>query len=81
MSSTDGAPEDNVETSDAGGLGELVPESLMPVWRRIEAIQAFRETHSNTYIAILEVITAIVLTVGYLWWIYLFILGGSGGPI
>lgn len=81
MSSTDDVPEDGVETSNAGGLGELVPESLMPVWRRIETIQAFRETHSDTYIKVLEAITAIVLTVGYLWWIYLYMLGGSGAPI
>lgn len=80
MSSTDEAPEDRAETSNAGGLGEIVPESLMPVWRRIEAVQTFRETYGDTYVKVLEAITALVLTVGYLWWIYLYVLGGSGAP-
>ncbi len=81
MSSTDDAPEDMVDTSNVGGLGELVPEPLMPLWQRIETVQAFRETHGETYVTILEAITAIVLAGGYLWWAYLYLLGGSGGAI
>ena len=65
------APEDGVETQ-AGGLDELIPEPLMPVWRRFELIQAFRETHSDTYVTVLEVLTALVLAAGYAWWAYLY---------
>ena len=44
----------------------------MPLWRRIELIQAFRETHSDTYVTVLEVLTALVLAAGYAWWAYLY---------
>ena len=76
MSSSGEAPEEMVDTSKAGGLGELVPDRLMPIWRQIERVQAFRGTHGETYIKILEAITAVVLTVGYLWWAYLYLVGG-----
>lgn len=79
MSSTDKSPEARAEESmeQAGGLGEIVPEPLMPVWRRIEAIQTFRETYGDRYVSVLELLTAIVLTLGYIWWLYLYLLGGS----
>lgn len=69
--STD-APKDGVEPGQAGGLDELIPESLMPLWRRFELIQAFRETHGDTYVTVLEVLTALVLAAGYAWWAYLY---------
>lgn len=66
------APEDRVETAQVGGLDELIPEPLMPLWRRIELIQEFREAHSDTYVTVLEVLTALVLAAGYAWWAYLY---------
>ncbi|QIO20903.1 hypothetical protein [Haloarcula sp. JP-L23] len=79
MSSTDESPEAMAESSmeKAGGLGEIIPEPLMPVWRRIELIQSFRETHGERYVAVLELLTAAALIVGYVWWMYLYLLGGS----
>jgi hypothetical protein len=66
------APEDVVETAQPGGLDELIPEPLMPLWRRFELIQEFRETHGDTYVTVLEVLTALVLAAGYAWWAYLY---------
>lgn len=77
MSPSREAPEDQVDTSDVGGLEEVVPEPLMPIWRRIELIQSFREAHSDTYVTALEVLTAIALAVGYAWWVYLYFVGGG----
>ncbi|MGB9965559.1 hypothetical protein [Halobacterium sp. CBA1126] len=77
MSSNDEAPEDQVDTSDVGGLDEVVPEPLDPVWRQIERIQNFRRTYGNTYVRVLEVLTAIALAVGYVWWVYLYFFGGG----
>jgi len=77
MSSNDEAPEDQVDTSDVGGLDEVVPEPLDPVWRQIERIQNFRETYGNTYVMALEILTAIALAVGYVWWVYLYFFGGG----
>lgn len=76
MSSTEEAPEDMVDTEDVGGLGELIPEPLLPVWRRYELFQAFRETHGDTYTKVLEAIVAVFLTVGYVYWMYLFFVAG-----
>lgn len=78
MSSNDEAPEDQVDTANVGGLGELIPEPLMPVWSRIQLVQEFRETHGDTYVTVLEALTAIALTVGYIYWAYLYFLGGNG---
>lgn len=77
MSPSREAPEDQVDTSDVGGLAEVIPEPLMPVWRQIEKIQSFRETHGNTYVTALEILTAIALAVGYVWWVYLYFFGGG----
>ncbi len=77
MSPQQEAPEDQVDTSDVGGLEEVVPEPLMPVWKRIQLIQDFREAHSDTYVRVLEVLTAIALAVGYVWWVYLYFFGGG----
>jgi len=81
--SSDESPEDIVASSaeKAGGLGEIIPESLMPIWRRVQLIQDFRETHGDKYVAVLEFITAAALVGGYVWWTYLYLLGGSGAPI
>lgn len=77
MSSSREAPEDQVDTSNVSGLEEVVPESLMPIWRRMEMIQSFREAHSDTYVTALEILTAIALTVGYAWWVYLYFSGAG----
>ncbi|MFC7157217.1 hypothetical protein ACFQPA_17420 [Halomarina halobia] len=72
--SSDGdAPEDAIDTESVGGLGELVPEPLLPAWRRVEAVQAFRATYGDTYVGLLEALTAVVLTGGYLYWAFLFL--------
>ena len=81
MSSSRDAPEDQVDTTDAGGLDEVIPEPLLPVWRRIELVQEFRETHSDTYVTALEALTALVLAVGYVWWVYLYFFGGGVAAI
>ena len=79
MSASDTSPEDVAESSmeKAGGLGEIIPEPLMPVWRRIERFQAFREAHGEQYVAVLEILVAATLIIGYVWWLYLYLLGGS----
>ncbi|QKY16755.1 hypothetical protein [Halorubrum sp. CBA1229] len=77
MSSQQEAPEDQVDTSNVGGLEEVVPDPLMPVWRRIELIQDFRRTHGDTYVTVLEILTAIALAVGYGWWVLLYFTGGG----
>ncbi|KAA9396616.1 hypothetical protein Har1130_18425 [Haloarcula sp. CBA1130] len=81
--SSEESPEDIAETSakQAGGLGEVIPDPLLPIWRRIELIQEFRETHGDSYVKVLETLTAIALTGGYIWWMYLYLMGGSGVPI
>lgn len=81
MSSNKEAPEDMVDTSQAGGLGEIIPDPLMPVWRRIELVQEFRETHGDTYVTVLELLTGIALTAGYVWWAALYLIGESAAPI
>ncbi|KDS90972.2 hypothetical protein FK85_07800 [Halorubrum saccharovorum] len=57
----------------AGGLGEIVPKPLMPAWNQVEKIQAFRKTHGEKYVGVLELLTAITLTVGYVWWLLIFL--------
>lgn len=75
MSSSNDPPEAVAEESmeQAGGLGEIIPEPLMPVWSRIELIQAFRRTHGEKYVGVLELLTALVLSGGYLWWLILYL--------
>lgn len=73
--SDDGSPESVAEESakQAGGLGEIIPDPLMPVWNQIEKIQAFRRTHGSKYVGVLELLTAIALTAGYVWWLLIFL--------
>ena len=76
MDDTDGANgTDRANETSPGGLGEVVPEPLMPVWRRLESIQESRRTYGSTYTGVLEAITAAVLIGGYVWWLYLFVVG------
>ena len=76
MDDTDGANgTDGANETSPGGLGEVVPEPLMPVWRRLESIQESRRTYGSTYTGVLEAITAAVLIGGYVWWLYLFVVG------
>jgi hypothetical protein len=72
MSSTQDATEDTIDTENVGGLEEVLPEPLVPVWRRIALIQEFRETHGDKYVKLFEAITAIVLIGGYVYWLTLF---------
>ncbi|WP_080509874.1 MULTISPECIES: hypothetical protein [Halorubrum] len=73
--SDDNSPESIAEESmqQAGGLGEIVPKPLMPAWNQVEKIQAFRKTHGEKYVGVLELLTAITLTVGYVWWLLIFL--------
>lgn len=73
MSSSEEAPEDAVDTENVGGFAEVVPEPLMPMWRRVEAVQEFRRTHRETYVAVAEAIIAVALTGGYLYWLFLYL--------
>ncbi|QCS44296.1 hypothetical protein FEJ81_09035 [Natrinema versiforme] len=61
-----------VDTENVGGLEEILPPHLMPIWSRVQLIQDFRSTHGKTYISIMEAIIAIILTVGYLYWLTLY---------
>lgn len=70
------APEDAVDTENVGGLDEVLPEPLMPVYERFQLVQEFRETHGDSYTKFLEGIVALVLTGGYVYWLYLFFLAG-----
>jgi DNA-binding SARP family transcriptional activator len=74
MSSSKQAPEESKQ-ADVGGLGEIVPEPLMPVWRRVESVQEFRRTYGDSYVGVLEALTAAALAGGYVWWLYLFLTG------
>ncbi|WP_128904017.1 hypothetical protein [Halorubrum amylolyticum] len=73
--SDDDSPEAVAEESaqQAGGLGEIIPEPLMPVWSRVEKVQAFRRTHGETYVGVLELLTALALAGGYVWWLLIFL--------
>ncbi|MDZ5811092.1 hypothetical protein U4E84_07005 [Halorubrum sp. AD140] len=73
--SADDSPESIAEESaqQAGGLDEVVPEPLMPVWNQVEKVQAFRRTHGETYVSALELLTALALTGGYVWWLLIFL--------
>ena len=73
--SDDDSPEAVAEQSmqQAGGLGELIPEPLMPVWNQVEKVQAFRRTHGETYVGVLELLTALALAGGYVWWLLLYL--------
>ncbi|MFC4246004.1 hypothetical protein ACFOZ7_03185 [Natribaculum luteum] len=73
--SDDEDPEEQVDTENVGGLEEVLPPQLMPIWSRIQVIQDFRSTHGQTYVKFMEAIVALVLTGGYLYWLSLF-LGG-----
>lgn len=75
VGSAEEAAETMVDMEPASGLGEILPEPLQPLYRPIEAVQEFRRAHSGTYIKIMEAIVAIMLTGGYVWWMYLFITG------
>ncbi|TKX81953.1 hypothetical protein [Halorubrum sp. SD626R] len=73
--SDDDSPEAVAEQSaqQAGGLGEIIPDPLMPAWRQVEKVQAFRRTHGEKYVGVLELLTALALTGGYVWWLLIFL--------
>lgn len=71
-SSSDENPEEMVDTENVGGLEEIIPPWLMPVWSRVQLIQDFRDAHGKKYVKFMEAIIAIVLTGGYLYWLTLF---------
>lgn len=76
MSSRQQDPADEVDTESVSGLGEIIPEPLMPIWTRIERIQTFRETHGPRYTKALEAIVAVLLVAGYGYWLYLYFIIG-----
>lgn len=63
--------DDSVPIADAPD--ELPAGPLVPLYRRVAAIQRFREVHGDTYTKALEAITAAVLVGGYLYWAFLFL--------
>ncbi|SEV86390.1 hypothetical protein [Natrinema salifodinae] len=69
----DDDPEEAVDTENVGGLEEIVPPRLMPIWRRIQLIQDFRSAYGRTYVKFAEAIIALVLTGGYLYWLSLYL--------
>ena len=73
--SDDDSPESIAEESaqQAGGLGEVIPAPLMPAWRQVEKVQSFRRTHGEKYVGVLELLTALALTAGYVWWLLIFL--------
>ncbi|WP_222914789.1 hypothetical protein [Natrinema sp. SYSU A 869] len=71
-SSSDDPPEDMVDTENVGGLGEIIPPWMMPLWSRVQLIQDFRDTHGPTYIKFIEAIISIALTGGYIYWLTLY---------
>jgi len=73
--SDDGSPEAVAEESaqQAGGLGEIIPDPLMPAWNQVEKVQAFRRTHGEKYVGALELLTALALAGGYVWWLLIFL--------
>ncbi|WP_049981466.1 hypothetical protein [Halolamina rubra] len=73
--SGDESPEAVAEESmqDAGGLGEVVPEPLMPAYRQLEKVQRFRETYGERYTNALELLTGLLLIVGFVWWLVLYL--------
>lgn len=75
MSSNDESPEAVAEESmqDAGGLEEVVPEPLMPAYRQLEKVQSFRETYGERYTNALELLTGLILTGAFVWWVVLFL--------
>ena len=72
---SDDSPESIAEESapQAGGLVEIGPDPLMPVWNQVEKVQAFRRTHGSKYVGALELLTALALTGGYVWWLLIYL--------
>lgn len=68
---SDETPEENV-----GGLDEILPPSLMPIYNGYLRIENFRSTYGETYTGIMEAIVALVLILGYIYWLYLFFIAG-----
>ena len=71
MSDTADTPEKSGEVS---GFGEFLPASLLPLWYQYERVKSFRSQYGDTYTSVLEALVAIILTVGYLYWLYLFLI-------
>lgn len=72
----DNPPEVDPDDLNVGGLNEILPESLLPVYHQLERVQSFRETYGPTYTTYLEALLAIALIGGYVYWLYLFFMAG-----
>ncbi|MEE6211124.1 hypothetical protein U3A55_13320 [Salarchaeum sp. III] len=66
-------PEDQVDTTDVGGLGEVLPEPLQPFWMPIQRIQEFRDTWGDTYTSVMELVLGLGLAIGYVWWLTIYL--------
>jgi len=55
---------------------EVLPGPLSDIYAYWSRVDAFRETHGETYTGVLEAITAAILVGGYLYWLYLFFVVG-----
>lgn len=72
--SDDASTEEYAE--QVGGLDEVLPEPLVPIYQRLKLVDEFRETHGDTYTGVLEAIVGAILAGGYLYWLYLFFTTG-----
>mgnify|MGYP006294806513 CR=1 FL=1 len=69
------------QQSATSGEEPTDPEDVLPgplggiyaYWSRVDA---FREAHGDTYVGVLEAITAAILVGGYVYWLYLFFVAG-----
>lgn len=75
VKSAEDAAERDVDTESVGGLDEVLPEPLRPLWRPVERFQGFRRAYGDTYVTAAEAIVAALLAGGYVWWLYLFLTG------
>ena len=57
-------------------LRETLPSPLVPLYDGWQAFEDFRATHGDTYVGVLEAITAAILIGGYVYWLYLFFVAG-----
>ena len=71
---SDDIPEPSTE--NVSGLEEILPESLMPLYRRYELLGEARATHGPTGVKGIEAIIAAILIGGYVYWLYLFFIVG-----
>lgn len=68
----DNPPEVDIDDIEVRGLEELLPAPLMPAYRQLERFNEARDTYGPTITSYLELLLAVVLIGGYVYWLYLF---------